>query len=74
MEKLTGTLFDLGPDGLGFIVSEDRKWGFHFDDCGLSLAPTIDAFLQLEGSAVGFTVEGTRIQSIGLLAQATSAS
>ena len=62
METKTGQLYDLGSDGLGFIVenSEDRKWAFHFPDTGSELAPDLAGFVQLEGEAVHFTIDAKR--------------
>lgn len=67
METKTGQLYDLGSDGLGFIVesSEDRKWGFHFPDTGSQLAPDLAGFVLLEGETVRFTIDAKRrVESI----------
>ena len=69
METKTGQLYDLGPDGLGFILespeSSQRKWAFCFPASCPELAPDLATFVQLEGEAVRFTIdEKRRVESI----------
>ncbi len=68
MEKRTGRLYDLGPDGLGFILDSDgkRKWAFSYYAFKLQLAPNMEAFLELEGRLAEFMIEGVRLLSISL--------
>ena len=66
MPTHTGQLYDLGPDGLGFIAEagSDRVWAFHYPSSGCDLAPDVPAFVLLEGEMVRFTIEGARVGSI----------
>ena len=66
METYTGQLFDLGPDGLGFIAeaASDRIWAFHYPDSGGELASDVASFLRLEGEMVQFSVDGHRVATI----------
>ena len=64
MEQRRGHLFDLGPDGLGFVTDARTTWAFRYPAIGSGLAPNIAAFLKLEGSPVFFSVEAHRITTI----------
>ena len=66
LETRTGQLFDLGPDGLGFIAdaADSRIWAFRYPQWGADLAPNLKALLKLDGTPVKFTVEAGRIRSI----------
>jgi hypothetical protein len=57
METHSGRLFDLGPDGLGFIAEGARIWAFDYSKCGAALAPNVEAFRELEGEFVQFSVQ-----------------
>ena len=64
METHVGRLFDLGPDGLGYIAEGTRIWAFRYPKCGGALAPDMKAFRRLEGQEVEFSVNAGSIQSI----------
>lgn len=66
METRSGRLFDLGPDGLGFIAesSSDRIWAFLYPLVGGSLASSIRAFRKLEGRDVEFTIADGRVATL----------
>lgn len=66
METNTGQLFDLGPDGLGFIAEagSDRIWAFHYPESGREVAADMASFVRLEGETVRFSIEGNRVGSI----------
>lgn len=74
VETRFGRLFDLGPDGLGFIADhkDNRIWAFQYPEEGVGLAASVDAFLELEGKQVQFFVEEGRIRSVEVLKTASA--
>ncbi len=70
MKYRSGHLFDLAPDGLGFIedAKDNRIWAFIYPQCGVALAADANAFSMLEGKAVRFMIENGKVVSIELAA------
>ena len=56
MQSRSGTLFDLGLDGLGFIrdAEDGRAWAFRCERVGLTTSP--QELPKLEGFPVSFDV------------------
>jgi hypothetical protein len=71
MKYLTGQLFDLAPDGLGFIVDtqDNRIWSFMYPQCGHATALDANTFSMLEGKAVRFLVQNGKVVSVELAAE-----
>ncbi len=71
MKYRSGHLFDLAPDGLGFIVDaqDNRIWAFIYPLCGVVIAADAKAFSMLEGKAVRFMVENGKVVSVELDAE-----
>lgn len=72
LEARAGRLYDLGPDGLGFIIddADQNVWSFQYYRVGLSLAHTVDRFVALEGKQVRFWVSDGQVRSLALQVQA----
>ena len=67
----SGYLFDLGPDGLGFILDPDGRqmWAFLQKDLDHPLADKPTAFIELEGSRVSFSMRDEKIRHIDICAK-----
>ena len=67
----TGTLFDLAPDGLGFIVDEadQQVWAFLLRNLSDPPEELVWDFVSWEGRSVEFDVAGGKVRSLAVPAQ-----
>lgn len=71
MEIRAGRLFDLGPDGLGFVsdTENQKTWAFHYPSVNPDLAPSAAAFMGLDNRQVRYSVERGQLVAIWLEAE-----
>lgn len=70
----TGTLFQLGPDGIGYIRDTEDGKSRGFDLSLLATPVSIDQFLAAEGRQVRYQMTGGRVTAISWPASKAAAA
>ena len=67
LDTRVGHLFDLGPDGLGFIAEhEGQLWAFQQKHLDQGVADNAAAFAALDGRKVRFSIANGQVRQVAL--------